>query len=132
VPSGAEVREKVTELGEPSDAPHGADRPGEVTVSGEGFARIVERDGIDVAALLTGDPADTPDGFDGPGGDLADELGGHSADVDAAALYQQLTTPVDGGRLLSSTLLSVLITDDGRVLAGAVPGDALLDAAGLG
>ncbi len=34
------------------------------------------------------------------------------------------------GRLLQSALFSVLITDDGRVLAGAVPADALYRAAG--
>lgn len=32
----------------------------------------------------------------------------------------QLSTPVDGGELLSTTLVNVLITDDGRVLAGSV------------
>jgi hypothetical protein len=37
---------------------------------------------------------------------------------------------VDGGRLLTSALLSVLVTDDGRVLAGSVPPEALEEAAG--
>jgi hypothetical protein len=36
---------------------------------------------------------------------------------------------VPEGRLLSSALLGVLVTDDGRVLVGAVPGDALRAAA---
>ncbi len=36
---------------------------------------------------------------------------------------------VDGGRALSSTLVSVLITDDGRVFAGAVPVERLQAAA---
>jgi len=36
-------------------------------------------------------------------------------------LYSELTTPVAGGRALQTSLVSVLITDDGRILAGAVP-----------
>ncbi|TDP99915.1 MULTISPECIES: LolA family protein [unclassified Leifsonia] len=44
-------------------------------------------------------------------------------------LFQQLTQPVDGGRALSSSLVSVLITADGRVLAGSVPVSALQTAA---
>ncbi|WP_324649944.1 DUF2092 domain-containing protein [Georgenia sp. H159] len=52
-----------------------------------------------------------------------------------AALAQQpmldmLLEPVDGGRMLSTALLSVLLTDDGRVLAGAVTPEHLLDLAG--
>jgi hypothetical protein len=44
-------------------------------------------------------------------------------------LFAQLTQPVDGGRALSSSLVSVLVTSDGRVLAGAVPVAALQAAA---
>lgn len=40
-----------------------------------------------------------------------------------------ITTPVDGGRVLSSSLVNVLLTDDGRVFAGAVSVDALESAA---
>lgn len=36
-------------------------------------------------------------------------------------LFGELTTAVAGGRALQTSLMSVLITDDGRVLAGAVP-----------
>lgn len=48
------------------------------------------------------------------------------AKADTAALganptVQRLTTPVAGGRVLRSSLVNVLLTDDGRVLAGAVP-----------
>ena len=32
----------------------------------------------------------------------------------------QLSTAVDGGQLLSTALVNVLITDDGRILAGSV------------
>lgn len=138
VPSGAEVKEKVIELGEADAAPQGPEGlPEGVTISGEGFATVVERTGVDVQALLAGDPEAMAEELDdsplggGPGSDFVDELGGSGTDLDTTALYEQLTAPVDGGRLLSSTLLSVLITDDGRVLVGAVPGETLLQAAGL-
>lgn len=36
-------------------------------------------------------------------------------------VFQQLTKPAEGGRVLSTTLVNVLVTDDGRILAGAVP-----------
>jgi len=45
-------------------------------------------------------------------------------------MLSQLTTSVDGGHVLQTTLLTVLITDDGRVLAGAVPVESLQAAAG--
>jgi outer membrane lipoprotein-sorting protein len=50
-------------------------------------------------------------------------------DLTSSPLFGQLTTPVDGGHLLQTTLVSVLLTDDGRVFGGAVPGEALEAAA---
>jgi outer membrane lipoprotein-sorting protein len=44
-------------------------------------------------------------------------------------LLKQLATPVAGGRALSSSLVNVLVTNDGRILAGAVPLSALEAAA---
>ncbi|WP_127128663.1 hypothetical protein [Georgenia sp. SYP-B2076] len=41
----------------------------------------------------------------------------------------QLTTVVQGGRLLSTALVNVLVTNDGRVLAGSVPLERLQAAA---
>jgi hypothetical protein len=40
---------------------------------------------------------------------------------DPAALFAALTTTVPQGHLISSSLFSVLITNGGHVLAGAVP-----------
>lgn len=37
----------------------------------------------------------------------------------------QLSTPVEGGQLLSTTLVNVLITDDGHILAGSVTAERL-------
>ncbi|PWC06192.1 hypothetical protein DF223_11255 [Mycetocola zhujimingii] len=44
-------------------------------------------------------------------------------------MLDQLTTKVDGGRLLSTSLLNVFLTDDGRVFAGSVTVDRLQAAA---
>ena len=62
-----------------------------------------------------------------PGADAAGGL-----DPEASALLGTLTEPVDGGHILQTSLVTVLITDDGRVLAGAVTADHLLDAAASG
>ncbi|WP_375400726.1 outer membrane lipoprotein carrier protein LolA [uncultured Amnibacterium sp.] len=43
------------------------------------------------------------------------------ASVTSSPLYSQATTAVAGGRAISTSLVNVLITTDGRVLAGAVP-----------
>jgi outer membrane lipoprotein-sorting protein len=62
------------------------------TVSGSGWASVVTLSSGRLPASVTSDP-----------------------------LFRQLTTTVDGGRALQTSLVSVLITDDGRILAGAVP-----------
>jgi outer membrane lipoprotein-sorting protein len=46
-----------------------------------------------------------------------------------SALLNELTTPVTGGRAIQTSLLSVLVRDDGSVLVGAVPIAALEAAA---
>ncbi|ROS51538.1 sigma-E factor regulatory protein RseB domain-containing protein [Frigoribacterium sp. PhB24] len=51
--------------------------------------------------------------------------GTSSADADSTGLLDQLTTKVDGGRVLETSLVSVLLTDDGRVFAGAVDASTL-------
>lgn len=48
-----------------------------------------------------------------------------TADLSSQPVLTQLTTPVDGGHAVRTNLLSVLITDDGHVLVGAVPVEAL-------
>lgn len=45
-------------------------------------------------------------------------------------LFSEMTQQVDGGKVISTSLVNVLITDDGRVLAGAVNTDYLLEIAG--
>ena len=43
--------------------------------------------------------------------------------------FSQAAVVVPGGRLLSTTLLNVLITDDGRIFVGMVPLERLQAAA---
>ncbi|PZF64890.1 DUF2092 domain-containing protein [Curtobacterium sp. MCPF17_047] len=104
-PTGADVDSKDLSDARPGPgARHhesaGADRP---TVSGSGWDTVV--------ALPAGS---------------ADQAGLGS---DASGLLDQLTTAVAGGRAVQTSLVSVYLTDDGRVLAGAVPVTALVAAA---
>ena len=101
-PAGAEVTEKAAPVHDESAAP-------------------VE--GTEPATAPEGDVTTTGTGW----GSIV-EL--PASDAESLASLDAVTTPVDGGRALSSALFSVLLTDDGRVLAGAVPVDALSAAAG--
>lgn len=102
-----------------------------MVTSGTGWETVVEVRGADITALLAGDPAALADPERLLGSAEAQDLLGEftpdreSFALDALSLYEQLTTPVPEGRLLSSTLLSVLVTDDGRVFLGAVPPETL-------
>jgi outer membrane lipoprotein-sorting protein len=51
--------------------------------------------------------------------------GSAPSSLTSSPLFGQLTSAVAGGHALSTSLVSVLVTDDGRVLAGAVPVSAL-------
>ena len=57
----------------------------------------------------------------GEGWSTVVETSGVQLPAQAKAMVGRLSTRVDGGRTISSALLSVLLTDDGRVLVGAVP-----------
>lgn len=95
-PKDAEVTTKTLDA---SDLQHrrGAAPTGEKpTVTGSGWAAVVEV----------------------PAGKVP-------ASLDSNATYQRLTTAVTGGRVLSTALVNVLRTDDGRVFAGAVPVERL-------
>jgi len=99
----------------PSSKPSGtAAKP---TVTGAGWTSIVD---LPSSGTFTG--------LNSPGPGTAAERGSATG-RSAIDLLGQLTTPVTGGRAITSSLLSVLITDDGRVFAGSVPVQALVDAA---
>lgn len=89
-------------------APDGATDAASPVVIGEGWSRVFEL------------PA--PSGSAG-----ADVLSG--LDPEQLAMLESVTIAVDGGRVLQTSLLSVLLTDDGRVLVGAVPAARLVEAA---
>jgi hypothetical protein len=99
VPTAAELEQWKAQA---ESGAHGEGMPRPV-VHGEGWSAVVE----------------LPAGAAG-----AEGLGG-----EASAMLQTLTEPVEGGRILSTSLVTVLLTDDGRVLAGAVTPDRLLAAA---
>ncbi|MCJ1714687.1 outer membrane lipoprotein carrier protein LolA [Curtobacterium sp. VKM Ac-2922] len=82
---------------------HAGDRSGAPTTTGTGWATIAE---------LPAGSADTS-----------------SLDADGTSLLNQVTRAVDGGRAIQTSLVSVYLTDDGRVLAGAVPVSSLVAAA---
>jgi hypothetical protein len=44
-------------------------------------------------------------------------------------LLQQATVAVAGGKVLTTSLVNILLTDDGRIFAGAVPVEMLQAAA---
>jgi hypothetical protein len=49
--------------------------------------------------------------------------------VRSNSYFNQLTSAVSGGRIFSTALFNILITDDGRIFAGAVTQRKLLEAA---
>jgi hypothetical protein len=81
------------------------------TVIGEGWSTVIELPDHSVAGA--------PSAFSG-------------LDPEQLAMLESLTTAVEGGRVAQTSLVSVLITDDGRVLAGAVPASRLVEAAQSG
>lgn len=114
-PPGAKVTEK--RLSGPSGGGHG--QPGQPATSSNGPALL----GDSWTSVLVVHGVNLGTGGSGPDG------------PDAALLRDLLraATPVQGafghGRLLRTTLLTVLLTDDGRVYAGAVTPQALQAAA---
>jgi outer membrane lipoprotein-sorting protein len=95
-PKGAKVTTPTAPTHKPgTHTPHG-DRA-KPTVSGTGWSSIVE-----LPARPAGSSTKTPG-------------------ADQSALLSELTTPVAGGKALQTSLLSVLLLDDGRVLIGSVP-----------
>ncbi|MGR2752563.1 LolA family protein [Agromyces arachidis] len=91
-------------------------------VHGEGWATVVEVDAEAASAAMAEHRAEAGDDAGAGGtGPTEEQL------AEASAALEALTTPVEGGRALQTSLLSVLLTDDGRVLAGSVPVDALVE-----
>ena len=116
-PAGATVEEKTaSDSGAPSAAPAtGADTPSPQVV-GKGWSSVLVLAGVSNLA--------TPPGQSGTAGTSG--VGDLGAVV---AALPEVSGPWGSGRLLTSHLVSALLTDDGRVLVGAVDAKTLEAAA---
>ncbi|MFB9470361.1 outer membrane lipoprotein carrier protein LolA [Nonomuraea salmonea] len=140
-PAGAKVEEQEIGFENGKDqraehAEHAEDVAGDAKVVGEGWATV---------AVLPFD-ADTfakdaqKDAAKASGNESGDQHGpdGFGADADPQALIDgvlQSATPVSGtwgsGKLIKTKLVTALLTDDGRLLVGAVTPEEITKAAGL-
>ncbi|MFE4977031.1 outer membrane lipoprotein carrier protein LolA [Kitasatospora sp. NPDC056651] len=125
-PKGAKVTDQKADRAEgaPGEAkahPGTEGRP-DVNVIGEGWTAVV--------STRLPSTVDAPPANDGKGGKHG--RGGDAArSVNPQALVKSLGKPVDGGTLMGTKVLNVLLTDDGRVFAGAVTLPVLQHAAGV-
>ncbi|MFI2610351.1 outer membrane lipoprotein carrier protein LolA [Kitasatospora sp. NPDC018619] len=126
-PKGAKVTEQKAQdaaQGAPGGAAghHGTELPGGLNVVGEGWTTVVS---TALPTAVDGAPkGDAKGGKHGGRGEKASPL-------NPQALVKSLGKPVAGGTLVSTKVLNVLLTDDGRVLAGAVTLPVLQHAAGV-
>ncbi|MFI6848850.1 DUF2092 domain-containing protein [Kitasatospora sp. NBC_00085] len=121
VPKGAKVTEQ--KAGDAAKAPSGAEAQKAadgLNVVGEGWTAVLS------ATLPTGDVSVPAEGGHGKHG-----KGGPAQLQNPLALAKSLGKPVKGGSLISTKVLNVLVTDDGRVFAGAVTLPVLQSAAGV-
>lgn len=101
----------------------------EPVVHGEGWSTAVEL-AVPVDELAAAAETDASDEASAPAEDEANPFATGGEEVDPTAMLEQLTTEVDGGRVFTSALLTVLLTDDGRVLVGPVDAATLQSYAG--
>jgi outer membrane lipoprotein-sorting protein len=116
VPTVADVEQWKADAASGAGAEaEGMPRP---VVHGSGWSTVVELPaGATGAAMLEG----------GASGDAGDSgTGAAEGFADASTLLDSITQRVEGGRIISTSLATVLITDDGRVFAGAVTPEHLL------
>ncbi|MEU1289269.1 DUF2092 domain-containing protein [Kitasatospora sp. NPDC005856] len=127
-PKGAKVTErKADEVA--GDAPgeareHKGTEPSEgLDVIGEGWTTVL-------STRLPGAVDGVADGAP-KGGGHGGRGAGAAQSVNPQAMVKSLGKPVAGGTLVSTKVFNVLLTDDGRVLAGAVTLPVLQHAAGV-
>lgn len=124
IPTVAELEQWKAEGG-PDAGAEGMPQP---VVHGQGWSAVVElpasEAGMGAGGVQGTDGRDAAEGADGAEG--GEGLG------DAAAMLDSLTQRVEGGRIISTSLVTVLFTDDGRVFAGAVTPEHLLAVASSG
>lgn len=133
-PASATERDVVVPLPEEDGTMQGTNKTHEMpVVLGTGWESVVEFKDLDIADLLAKDPSSmTGTGERIIGSEEAQKMleefmpeNSNGMNLELGALYDQLTTEVPEGRLLSTTLLNILATNDGRVLVGAVPAETL-------
>ncbi|MFI7124679.1 outer membrane lipoprotein carrier protein LolA [Nonomuraea sp. NPDC050153] len=130
-PAGAKVEEKTLGAGMEQDmaadrAEHAKDVAGDTKVVGQGWTTVAVVP-FSLSDLKTATPSDGRQG--GPRGDMT---GDPSALVDSVL---KSATPVSGtwgsGKLIKTKLVTALLTDDGRLLVGAVTPEEITKAAGI-
>jgi outer membrane lipoprotein-sorting protein len=109
---------KISELGDGAAAHSPRDLPKEPGTPTGAEPRVI---GTGWTSVLEVPAPEQPAAAGGPGRAPSDQLLG---------AFQRALTPVKGGRALQTALVSVLLTDDGRMLVGAVPKSVLVQAAG--
>ena len=121
-PAGATVEEKKAPGGDKQRGKGGQNHKGKG--SAEDRAERKANHGAEHRKTLE-------DAVDGDGWDAVVRVPAEQvpAELTDSALLDQLATEVDGGRLLHTSLVNVLITDDGRVFVGSVPVERLQAAA---
>ncbi|WP_051709777.1 LolA family protein [Streptomyces sp. NRRL S-350] len=129
VPKGAKVTEKKADDAA-KDAGARAGGTGPATGAHEGVNVIGEGWTAVLTAKLPSGPVEAPKGDGGGAGKSGGKHGGHGP-VNPQGLIKSLGKPVDGGTLIGTKVVNVLLTDDGRVFAGAVTLPVLQHAAGV-
>ncbi|GAA1500811.1 outer membrane lipoprotein carrier protein LolA [Kitasatospora kazusensis] len=129
VPKGAQVTQSGAGAKEPAKKP-GIELPHQqdgLNTVGEGWTSVLSTK-LPAAGPLTQPPAGLAAGT-AKGRKHGSGTGLPAMDVQSLA--KSLGKPVAGGTLISTKVLNVLITDDGRVFAGAVTLPVLQSAAGV-
>ncbi|WBP87348.1 LolA family protein [Kitasatospora cathayae] len=133
-PKGAKVTEKKADE---AAAGHDAQgKQGEQGTQGDRGAQGKGHDGVNVigegwtAVISTQLPSSVEAPAQGSHGD-GKQGKRHGQPMNPQALVKSLGKPVGGGTLISTKVVNVLLTDDGRVFAGAVTLPVLQHAAGV-
>ncbi|MFI9242300.1 outer membrane lipoprotein carrier protein LolA [Streptomyces sp. NPDC053086] len=120
-PKGAKVTEEKDAAKTPEHTPKHTPKHGEDFAEGLGGLNVLGEGWTSVATFDTGAEGGMPTGSQG--GDLGGFLG---------SLGDQVSGKFGKGIVFSTRLVNALITDDGKVYAGAVTKDALVKAADAG
>ena len=134
VPTVAELEQWKADAEAEAEGADGAGQDPRPQVIGEGWSAVVVLPAGEGGAYGQAADGAAADGAAADGsreGSEGDGDAGSGLD-EASAMLDSLTQPVDGGRLLTTSLVSVFFADDGRVLVGAVTPERLLDAAASG